>query len=429
MTVIELGEFTPSSIPPREFPWRIVRRAVVVGLTVLTLLAATGSARPRPRLIQLLWSMPFALEDRFAASADAVYVVPRESGTIIAYDVLTGARRWSVPMPDASGWPNLVESAGVVLLQAEAAGGQGPPTTIAIDARTGADLWQRRGEVYTTTADLALLVDWAPDLAAVHGFRVVRLADGGPVWERTGLTVQGFATGGADPLQPKTLITVRPDGSAEVLRLTDGGTVTAARLAWSAARPAGESVDLFADGEHVYVREAGARGSSLTAYAIGSLRQSWRVDDAAKVSAYSCGAVVCTIEGGGYAAYDPASGLALWRAPSVKRVWSVGPGRLLADAGTDDVFELLDDSTGRRIADLGIGEPVANYRADSGYLLRDTRSPANRTAVSTVDLRDGTVVLRGLIDRVADRGCADTGPRLICPMADGRLAVMAFRDS
>jgi len=434
MTVIELGDYTSGSEhtaagAPREFDRRILRRLALAAVAVLTVLTVTGSARPEPRGVRTLWSLPFTPAEHFVATSDSVYVSTTDATEVLTtYDIADGAVRWSIRMTEPTGWPIVGTAAGVVLLPTALAGepdlGEFYRETIALDARTGIQLWRQRGDVYTHTDDLAVLADWGAHGQALQGFRAVRLRDGGVVWDRSGAAADRLAVGGPDRWRANVLVAVKRDGAAEVIRLADGVGLAAGRLDWPASAPErGEFNDLLVDDRRVYVRHAGGPGASLTAYALDTLHRMWSLADAARVAAYPCGAVLCGLEGDGYAAYDPDTGATRWRAAGVRNVWQVRPGRLLADEGAYDVYALLDEATGRRIAGLGFGTPIEDDRSGAVYLLRTTRSPATRMAVSRVDLDTGAVSLRGTIDRFGEHGCSVAGDRLVCPTLAGRLVV------
>jgi outer membrane protein assembly factor BamB len=444
MTVIELGDLASGSDQPtprespRDFDPRLVRR-LFVGLTaLLCVLAVTASARPGPpRGLRALWSIPFSFGDRFALTADTLYTgVEDVAGELAAYDLADGVKRWSKRLPDPTAWPTFADPAGVVLVpNGRVARQVGAPDgstyfnefyteTIALDARTGAELWRRPGEIYATTPNAVLLSDRDAAGAETRSLRLLRIRDGGTIWTRSGLRAERVTTGGTDAVRPDLLLTVTPSGGVDVRRLADGTQIGAGRVDWQADSPQeGMFADVFLDGGRVYVRVAGPRGSSLTAYALDTLRQLWRIDDTATVAAYPCGAVVCSIERDGFVAYDPATGTVRWRSVSVRNAWSAGPGRLLVDGGTQRA--LIDDSTGRRVAEFGESVPVQDIDGRVGYLLHVTASPPGRTSVSRVDLATGAVELRGAIDRVNDAGCLAAADRMACPTVAGRLIVTA----
>jgi outer membrane protein assembly factor BamB len=209
-----------------------------------------------------------------------------------------------------------------------------------------------------------------------------------------------------------------------VLRLSDGTQVTAGHVDYRGGDPGdGTFVDMFADARTVYIRTADGRGESLTAYELGTLRKVWRVEGVARVAAYTCAQVVCSVQPDSVEAFDPGTGRMLWRAPARQGAWPFAPGWLATDDGTINAYTLIEAATGRRITGLGQGVPVLEAAGTTGYLVGSTRSPANRSSVSRIDLGTGRAALRGTIDRISDYGCSATADRLICATQNGRLVV------
>lgn len=442
MTVIELGDITPGSdLPeataPPGYDRRAVRRFALAVVAVVVLLAVTGSARPEPTMLRVLWSIPFGAADRFTVAADAVHAVTGDQLT--SYDLSSGAVRWSVPMPEPTGWPTEAEAAAVVLLPADRVAKQiNSPDggsylleyyrwTVAVDARTGAELWRRPGEVYATTRDAALLVDRAGDgSGTMLAFRLVGLRDGGVRWDRPGAGAVRTAVGGADPLNPDALVTVTATGDATTLRIADGTPIASGHLDFRVGSPQdGDFVDMVADRRNLYLRQSNGRGDTLTAYALATLSQVWRLAGTARVSAYPCGAVVCSVQSDATIGLDPETGAIRWRVPGAQSAWPVAPGRLLSDEGLSGGFALVDEATGRRIGPVGVGIPVAAADGTAAYLLGNTPSSVYRTVVSRIDLVTGEIAVRGMIDRTGEYGCTATADRLVCPTTSGRLEVAA----
>jgi outer membrane protein assembly factor BamB len=428
MTVIELGDVAagsdlpPSANAPPEFTARATRRFALILVAILAVLTVTGSARPEPRMLRNLWSVPFGADDRFAITADSVYAVT--GGRLSAYDLTSGARRWSRQSPEPTGWLNPVEPAGVLLLPADRVTQQFNSDdggsyltefyreTVAVDGRTGAELWRRPGDVYGGRGD------------RLRALRLVRLRDGAVLWTSPAGGAVQMAAGGPDPANPSLLVTVTAAGEASVFRMTDGARMVAGRIDFPVSAPdKGEFVDMFADGRNLYVRTANGRGDALTAYELGTLRQAWRVAGAARVSAYTCAPVVCSVQPDSVEAFDPRTGRTLWRAAAMQNAWPISPGWLVVNDGALDTYALVEAATGRRISGLRRGTPVQNADGTGTYLLQRTREPANRTAVSRIDLATGAVALRGTIDWINDYGCSATADRLVCPTVPGRLIV------
>jgi outer membrane protein assembly factor BamB len=449
MTVIELGDVTSGSEqpqpvePPRGYDRRLIRRAGAALVAAACLVTIAASAPPEPsRALRTLWSIPFDSADRYSVTPDSVYAARQDAlGQLEARDLATGAIRWAVDMPEPTGWPTFVPAAGVVLIpygrvakEVKAPDGSTYVNeiyrdTMALDARTGTELWRRSGEIYLATDDGVLLSDRDVDADEVRALRLVRIRDGAMVWTRADLHAQRVTAGGPDPARPDLLVTVAPAGAVEILRLADGFRVSAGRVIWNVGSPdQGTYTDVFVDGARLYVRVAGQNSSALTAYAFDTFRRIWRINGTDAVAAYPCGTLVCGIEQHGFTAYDPATGAIRWRNPEIRNAWPASSGRLVADGGrlvadSADHWTLIDEATGRLVADLGGGSPVPDLDGRVAYLVRATTAPRGRTAVSRIDSDTGTVGVRGAIDWVTDGSCQATGDHLVCATVAGQLIV------
>jgi outer membrane protein assembly factor BamB len=442
MTVIELGDVTSGSDRPEPARARggtdprLTRRfgAALAALACMLIVGASAPPEP-PRGLRTLWSIPFTYADRLTVTSDTVFTgVLNAAGELAAYTLTTGVKRWAVRLPDPTAWPTFAYPAGVVLVpnhrvarEIHASDGSTFVTefyreTIALDAHTGAELWRRPGEVYLTDDDSVLLSDRNANGTRVEALRLVRLRDGDIVWTRAGLHVEQVTAGGADPLRPDLLLTVTPAGTVEILRLADGSRVTTGRVRWPAASAEkGVYTDVLLDGGRIYVRVGGLQGSALTGYDAETFRQLWRIDNSDSIAVYPCGTVICDIGLTAFTAHDPATGATRWRSGRTRNVWAAGPGRLLADGSRR---QLIDEATGRTVADFGEDFPVQDLDGRVIYLVRNTVSPPNRTAVNRIDSGTGAVELRGAIDRVNDGGCQASGSHLVCSTLDDGLVVM-----
>jgi len=86
MSVIELGDLTPGSPPPRsaspppELTRRTARRVLLAVVTALAVVGLAGGVRPEPGMLRPLWSMAFALDDRFVVTG----VRPGDAAAVVA---------------------------------------------------------------------------------------------------------------------------------------------------------------------------------------------------------------------------------------------------------------------------------------------------------------------------------------------------------
>jgi outer membrane protein assembly factor BamB len=441
MTVIELGDVTSGSEQPRPanspngYERRLLRRVAVALVAALCLVTIAASERPEPsRALRPLWAVDFGEADRFSVTPDAVYTGrPDPAGQLQSRDLATGAIRWTFTLPDPTAWPSFDPDGEVVLVpygrfaqEVKAADGttyfnEFYRNTIALDARTGQELWRRPGEVYQATRDRALLTDRNATGVETSALHLVRLSDGAVVWERTGLHAERVTAGGAAPSVPESVITVTATGAVEVLRWADGVRMSAGRIAWYHGSPdSGPFTDLAVDAARLYVSLAGSTTNSVTAYDIATFHRLWRISGT-NGSAYPCGTLICGLDPEGVVAYDAATGAVRWHSPGIRNAWPAGRGRLVADA--NDRWRLIDEATGRQLADLGDGNPAFDLDGGLTFMVRPTVAPRGNSAVGRVDARTGAVGIRGAIEWVTDGTCQATGDYLVCATPFGRLTV------
>ncbi len=435
MTVIELGDLTSRSSPRTtpEFDARTPRRVAGALLILLCLCILTGSGRPGPVLVRTLWSAPLAGDYRFTAGGDML-VATSQPGILTGYDLATGRRRWTFPMPEPSSYPEVSAPAGVVLLATgrlanQFLGADGTQylaeyyrATIGLDLHDGRPLWQADGsERARSAAGTALLVDYAGDGSTVAGFRMIRERDGVVLWSKPATTPLALAAAGADPRRPDRLVTVAADGAATVYAWSDGRELASGRVNWRPSAPGdGRYTEVFADGLNVYVHRSDQIGGSVDAYGLDDLRPRWTAPNAGRQSASACGAILCAFDPGTLVAYDPVTGRPRWLRAGPQTADPAGNSLLVQDG---DALAVYDPATGRIRDRPGLGTAVREADTDQVILTRPAVAPPMRTSVSRVDLRTGDVSLRGVVDRVGDAGCALSGDYLICGTLDGRLSV------
>jgi len=109
MTMIELGVIASGSEPQPEpaagrMRWHDIRRIGVVAVTLLCVLAVTGSTRPEPRSMPVLWSTADGTE-QFALTEDALYTLePGLTSLLTKHSAATGEIHWSKRLPEFIGW-------------------------------------------------------------------------------------------------------------------------------------------------------------------------------------------------------------------------------------------------------------------------------------------------------------------------------------
>ena len=441
MAVIELGTLgTGDDVPPsgrwrpRRFPVRRYAAALVV---VLCLATVHASAVPRARGLTGTWSMPFAGADAFEPSGGNVFVL-RDGGpqVLTAYALTTGAPRWSFPVPYAVTALTPVDSAGVLLLpaQARSVGARTPAgdllwahystLVVALDASTGRELWRAAGDVALTTADGVLLAEHEPDGLGVRTLRLVGFRDGAIRWTVDGRGAYRWTTVGGRADRPERLVTATPTGDLRVYRFADGSPQAGTRVPWRTGSLTDVAYsEINGRGDLLYVFSTGADGTTATAYAPDTLRRLWSITGAPGAGPSRCGAVLCVPTTTGLAARDWRTGRELWRIVG----YDLGRplvGHLLLVGGENAGRAVVDDRTGRILADLGAGGAAWEPEGKIVVTLVPTRSPPDRVAVGRLDPRTGEVFLLGTIDPVVNSfWCRVSGTRLACTTPRNRLIV------
>ncbi|GAA3339843.1 hypothetical protein GCM10020358_25070 [Amorphoplanes nipponensis] len=445
MAVIELGLVhsgggEEADDPPRRPPGRRdLRRVLVAAVTALCVLTVTGSARPDPRGLPQLWSIAYEQgTGAFMLNGDSVYVLTQPGADqLAAYDLRTGAKRWSRPSPDEASWLSEI-AAGALLLPAGMATAEYQEAdgstvtrdlsrdTAAVDAATGRQLWRQAGELITVAGDRALLGEWNADGDEITTFRVVRVRDGGTVWSRPGRDVDSWVIDTAVGATRDRLVTLTAGGRAEVVDLADGSLLTTGNLPdVPQPRQQDDYTAMTLDGRQLYLDRSRDGRMTVTAFDTETLRQLWQTARAAPGGIYGCGPVVCVTGPDGTEGRDRRTGRPRWRIPGAANAFPLRNGLLLVDDDeTGARHRLVDSATGRQIADLGTAAPVWDFRLDgTPYVLAHPRTPGDLMLISRVDQRTGETLLRGTIPAVQDFGCQSKDALVVCATRDSRLTV------
>ncbi|MBU2663711.1 PQQ-like beta-propeller repeat protein [Actinoplanes bogorensis] len=409
MTLIDLdhaGSASDEAAAPVNLPR--LRRIALVVLTVVGVAALTASAPPAPSRVRPLWTTALQPSDTVALDGRTVYLnrsSPSGPAEVVAYDLPTGRLRWATPTGDAYG----IRPVGDVVLVTT-----GPlprtlgPRTIALDAATGARLWQTTG----ASADRGVLLTETGRAGATTGLRLVGLRDGRQVWRRAITPSEEWATI-TENGRPTSIVTVTATGDATVYNYDDGSVRHRGRIPWSGVYSA---TSFPAGAQLVVVRTASAQ-TVATIYRAADLRQLWQSDELIGYVT-TCGPLICTAGVRGVAGRDPVTGDELWRRDDMKFVWDVGAGRLLLSAGANLASAstvLADAATGRTIGrPLGGQEAFVAGEPGSLILLRATGTRSDRTAVTRLDLADGRQTPLGTVDRLAEQDCQGVAGYLLC---------------
>ena len=420
MTLIDLGDAGAAAelaAAPVNLPR--LRRLVLAVLTVVGVVAMTGSAPPMPSLVRPLWATRFQPSDAVAVDGRTVYLnrsSPAGPAVVIACDLDTGRLRWSTPTGDA----DAIQPVGSVVLVTTGRLPTGSSSsspgrrTIALDAVTGAQLWQSAGvSSPPATGGGEVLLAETDQSGATTSLRLVGLRDGHQVWRRAITPAEEWTTITEDG-RPTAVVTVTGTGDATVYGYDNGAARHRGRIPWAGVY----SAMLFPAGAELVVIRTASAQTVATIYHAADLRPLWRSDELIGYVT-GCGPLICTAGVRGVAARDPATGRQTWRRDDMNFVWDLGAGRLLLSAAANLASAstvLVDAATGRTIGrPLGGQQAFTAGPAGSLVLLRATGTPHDRTAVNRLDLANGRQTALGTVDRLAELSCQGTSGYLLCP--------------
>jgi outer membrane protein assembly factor BamB len=425
VTIIELGEVTATGFEPPLFtPRRPIRSIALAMVTLLTLVTVTASALPPPpRGVRPLWNTRLASTDTVFLTDDTVYLdrlnENQDGGTLTAYDVVTGAERWTTDAGALSDYPDLVATGGVVLqpfATTELRAGTGTvmftSTTVALDHATGARLWKRDAGRVHVAGDMVLMTEHDATGRSTR-LRMVRLRDGGTVWSRA-LSANGGVAASDD-----TVVTVDDHGEVTVLRWADGSVRTDGTVPWTPDRLSeGLSSDLAIAGGVLVISRSTRQNTTSAVYRLDTLAEVWHSDGYVS----GCEAVLCSSEGDDVVGREPVTGTDRWRLRGIRQAYAIGSDRLLAEASSDDDGQMLIDAgTGRTLATLGPGQlPWSGELGGPLLLLRSAFVAPLHITVVRIDRTTGEQFTLGALDWIGDGNptCQAVTHYLACPGHD-----------
>ncbi|GAA3923461.1 outer membrane protein assembly factor BamB family protein [Actinoplanes auranticolor] len=418
MTIIELGDpgspATAAAPARRRVDHRVVMRWAAAAVAVLCAATLTGSAVSGSAVIRPRWSVAFSLTSLVDAARDTVFVQSINAGSqITAYELGSGAVRWSKGLPMPRGRMT-ARVPGAVLVPILLEG------TVALDPRTGAEMWRLPGDVVSATPETALLRQ--PDRA----LSLVRMADGSRIWSRA---IEGDESWAVVGPERQRIVAATPDGRVQVLRLSDGALLSQGRVDNGSGVPVPNG--LVAESGLLFVNRMETDRAVVTAYDLDTLQQRWRYGQSATdeivtgPAARACGVVLCFADGTATVGLNPGTGTVRWRAAGfVDAVPVTGQNRVLADNGDQGRYALIDAATGTVVVSLGVGTAVRDaVRSVPAYYLRPVAPDGRRVAAGRIDLTTGGLQLRGIVEAVGPQGCTAVADNLICGTNDGRLTV------
>lgn len=433
MTMIDLGEVThEQSGPAVPLDHRRLLRALLALLTAAGVLAVGGSAPGARPGLRPLWIAPFAMErDAVALDRGTAYVARTGDDigarpTVAAYDLDTGAMRWSAPVgtrlagytPRPAGDIVLAPVDPITFIHNEENGDRyfyiAIQTTIALDAATGHELWRVDGDARPSVPTGTALVADHDKQNHVVGLRAIRLRDGAELWRLALPPLAGWT-----PLpsfdHPEAIATVTANGTVAVYGFAGGELRRTGRL--PGAGP-GVVTSIEPAGPNFAVsRDVAEGGATTTVYDSGTFEALWLADYVA-----ACGALTCSSSSDGLSARDPSTGRVVWNLPAIHDGWQVGADRMLVGADrTNNRLRLVDSRTGKLL-----GRPITGLAAavsgEAGSVLvtRPSRDPLGQLVVTRVDLADGRQTPLGRFGPSGDQAvCLSSPGYLACPRYDG----------
>jgi hypothetical protein len=421
--MIELGEISgaPSRAPALDqappLDRRLVRKVALAAVAVLCAVSLAGSVVPRPQGLRALWHADITDSDAFALDGTTAYLNRIVGGRarLTAYDLATGAVRWDRSTGDGIGSLETAPAAGVVLLPAgEQTLGNADEQTVAISARTGAELWRAPGDIQLVEGDTALLDIYGAD-GLMEGMRLIRLTDHATIWSQKTPPAE-TETVVYDDGRPSEIVTARR-GAIRIYRYADGALLESTDVPWVATKPVDSRyIDLSATSDYLVINRSNVIGSVADVYRLDTMARVWGVSSTSGL-VFACGPSVCVNDGESIAAHHAATGAVRWKLDGALGLWDAGGGRLvLADGGYEGRRWLLD-TAGHRIGPMIDGSLVVTAHPGGSVLLLRTTLDPDRTAVSRWNLGTGRLDLLGAVDGVGDR-CDSVAHYLTCVHGD-----------
>ena len=389
--VIELGTghgAVDDDAPPPGSRRRVSARLKLAVASGVLLLGCAAAAPAHPPLRDGA-TVPAPAGAIVSVTGDTVVVSdptvgsPDPGTTLTAYDLPSGAVRWSVTMPMTAIYT--AERAGDVFLITRRDELRRRAATTAVAADTGEVRWRRPGAVLTTGgAGIGLAVSEVRGVSG-RGWRIegavvaVDLATGRPRWRAD---VPSTAVVQVAP-DPATALIIHDSGRFEVRDLGSGAARATRQLP-----PADYAEDnpRIADGVLV-LRHYQRSGAVLTGYDLGTLAPRWeRIDRAREARWVNCPAGLCARTPDDHWTLDPADG---------RLSWQRGDGQpWRAIRGSDDrlVLRDLDDQRTLVASEVAQAAPQVVGALPAG--VGDCRAGAATIVCRSAADSDGLAVYR-----------------------------------
>jgi outer membrane protein assembly factor BamB len=442
--LIELGE--DRALPARPGGPRARRRSRALPAVVLVAvgLLLFGGAEPvRPRL-PVLAELPVTDAAVLALAPDSAFVadrapdlpdIPAGDGTVSAYRLPGGARRWQtrVPLVPQRLW--VVPEAGVVLATAlDGTDKTKTMLTVALGAGTGRVLW-------STDSGLVMEAPAGGGGALLGGFpggavSWVDLGSGRLIWSRP-LPVDGVArlvprSTAADPAR---LLMTRLDGSVDVLAERTGAVLAAGSVGaldsdaqlGGPREPPQPSLQAVG-GRLVVFRPQPSGPGTVTAYDLGTLRPLWTSTGDFAGYAVTCDALICLPGTGGLAALDPDGGSVVWADDRWNAAVALDRGRVMGFSDRLDVGPaVLDAGTGRVGVPLQGWSPVDDQDGRAALVTRPSVPGSGRAWFATMPPGHTAPQVLGDLPRAADRSCQAGAGLLACGTSRDTVQIWRYR--
>jgi outer membrane protein assembly factor BamB len=440
MTLIDLGEaawdeFTPG--PPADH--RRIQRALLAVLVAAGVFVLAGSAHGSTPSLRPVWNIPYSERNTTTFDRHTLYVAgldEQSRSSLTAYDLATGARRWSSPAGDEPTGHRpqvlgdvVIASADPRMVTHEDSNGNrysfpSARTTIALDAATGARLWRTSGEARVSTGTGTLLISENDEQGRAVRLRQVRPRDGVDIWSRA-LPPLAAWTLLPDDDNPTAIATATSAGQFTIFGYAAGEPRRHGRMSWATKAitpilwPAGNNLAV--------IRDITADDNNTTVYDSTTFQPLWTSG-----WVLTCGRLVCSTDVRGVTGRDPVTGRVVWTSPGAQDTIPVSDDRVLFGAGVEpQKLQLADAKTGRPIGRPLTGLPSGlDSAANAVLVLRSSSQPVGSTVVTRLDLADGRQSVLGWFP--SPGGLTPGGPTpcvaapgyLVCPVGD-KLQIMA----
>jgi outer membrane protein assembly factor BamB len=383
--------------------------AAVLGLVV-------GSAGPADPDFRLVATIPIPRGGGSMAVAGDLALLGGGDGTVAAFDLASGRRRWTAP-----GIAAITDPAPGLVLVYDVVTPSARSITRVVRADTGAVVWAMEGPVnvgaggrivWTTVTPPAAVEAVERPLGSPVGIEVRELASGRPLWS----TRPEWTTISEDP--SGAFVLVRPAGDVEVRDPLTGSVLRTGRLPGD-LDPAGAAL-LPLGGSLVVVDYRARRVIGLDP---ATFRTRWaRVAD----GVVPCGEVVCVADiGVGMAGVDPTTGAVRWTTKSANMLRVFGRGIMMGDSPWRPT-RVVDAATGDTVVDLTAWDDTP-WSEGAGLLVLGRVWPhRDRTTVALLAPGWSAPRLLGLLPRAVHECRAGRG-RVVCLTDDDEFGIWAYR--